>query len=66
LADSGFTAALGTPTLCGTDPVGGKAHRDGEWCRIVDAAQIFPRDFPVRQGIARAPVLRGAREEVLT
>jgi glutamate carboxypeptidase len=33
-ADSGFTAALGTPTLCGTGPVGGNAHRDDEWCRI--------------------------------
>ena len=33
-ADSGFTAALGTPTLCGTGPVGSNAHRDDEWCRI--------------------------------
>jgi glutamate carboxypeptidase len=33
-ADSGFTAALGTPTLCGTGPVGGNAHSDEEWCRI--------------------------------
>jgi glutamate carboxypeptidase len=33
-ADSGFTAALGTPTLCGTGPVGGDAHTDDEWCRI--------------------------------
>jgi glutamate carboxypeptidase len=33
-ADSGFTAALGAPTLCGTGPVGGNAHRDDEWCRI--------------------------------
>jgi glutamate carboxypeptidase len=33
-ADSGFTAALGTPTLCGMGPVGGTAHRDDEWCRI--------------------------------
>jgi glutamate carboxypeptidase len=33
-ADSGFTAALGTPTLCGTGPVGGNAHTDAEWCRI--------------------------------
>jgi glutamate carboxypeptidase len=33
-ADSGFTAALGTPTLCATGPVGGNAHRDDEWCRI--------------------------------
>jgi glutamate carboxypeptidase len=33
-ADSGFTAALGIPTLCGTGPVGGNAHTDDEWCRI--------------------------------
>ncbi len=33
-ADSGFTATLGKPTLCGTDPVDGNAHRDDEWCRI--------------------------------
>jgi len=39
-ADSGFTAALGTPTLCGTGPVGGNAHRDDEWCRI---DTIIPR-----------------------
>lgn len=33
-ADSGFTAALGTPTLCATGPVGGNAHTDDEWCRL--------------------------------
>jgi glutamate carboxypeptidase len=33
-ADSGFTAALGVPTLCGLGPVGGKAHTDGEFCRL--------------------------------
>jgi glutamate carboxypeptidase len=33
-ADSGFTAALGTPTLCATGPLGGNAHTDDEWCRI--------------------------------
>ncbi len=33
-ADSGFTAGLGIPTLCGTGPVGGNAHTDDEWCRI--------------------------------
>ena len=33
-ADSGFTSALGTPTLCGTGAVGGNAHCDDEWCRI--------------------------------
>lgn len=33
-ADSGFTAALGVPTLCGLGPVGGKAHTDNEFCRL--------------------------------
>lgn len=33
-ADSGFTAALGVPTLCGLGPVGGKAHTDEEFCRV--------------------------------
>jgi glutamate carboxypeptidase len=33
-ADSGFTAACGAATLCGTGPVGGNPHRDDEWCRI--------------------------------
>lgn len=33
-ADSGFTASLGVPTLCGLGPVGGKAHTAGEFCRL--------------------------------
>ena len=33
-ANSGFTAALGIPTLCGLGPVGGKAHTDEEFCRL--------------------------------
>ena len=33
-ADSGFTAALGVPTLCGLGPVGGKAHTDDEFCQL--------------------------------
>ena len=33
-ADSGFTAALGVPSLCGLGPVGGGAHTDQEWCRL--------------------------------
>jgi glutamate carboxypeptidase len=33
-ADSGFTGALGVPTLCGLGPVGGAAHTDAEWCRL--------------------------------
>ncbi len=33
-ADSGFTAALRTPTLSGTGRVGDNAHTDTEWGRI--------------------------------
>jgi glutamate carboxypeptidase len=33
-ADSGFTAAMGIPTLCGLGPVGGKAHTDDEFCQL--------------------------------
>lgn len=33
-ADSGFTGALGIPSLCGLGPVGGAAHTEREWCRL--------------------------------
>ncbi len=33
-ADSGFTAALGVPTICAVGPVGGKAHSPEEFLRI--------------------------------
>ncbi len=33
-ADSGFAAAAGAPTLCGTGPVGGNPHREDEFCRV--------------------------------
>ena len=33
-ADSGFTGALGVPSLCGLGPVGGAAHTEREWCRL--------------------------------
>jgi glutamate carboxypeptidase len=33
-ADSGFTASLGAPTLCGTGPVGGKAHTADEYIEV--------------------------------
>ncbi len=33
-ADSGFTAAMGIPTLCGLGPVGEKAHTDEEVCHL--------------------------------
>lgn len=33
-ADSGFTAALGVPTICAVGPVGGKAHSPEEFLRL--------------------------------
>ncbi|MGH6913820.1 MAG: M20 family peptidase, partial [Geminicoccales bacterium] len=33
-ADSGFTSAIGAPTLCGTGPIGAKAHTPDEVCAL--------------------------------
>lgn len=33
-ADSGFTAAMGTPTICAVGPVGGNAHTPEEFLRL--------------------------------
>jgi glutamate carboxypeptidase len=33
-ADSGFTAAMGAPTICAVGPVGGKAHSPEEFLRL--------------------------------
>lgn len=33
-ADSGFTTAVGTPTVCSVGPVGGKAHSPDEFLRL--------------------------------
>jgi len=33
-ADSGFTAAMGAPTLCAVGPVGGKGHTPDEYLRL--------------------------------
>lgn len=46
-ADSGFTAAMGAPTICGVGPVGGKAHSPEEY---LDVNSIVPR----AQAMARA------------
>ncbi len=43
-ADSGFTAAQGTPTLCSVGPIGGMAHTPDEFLEVeslVPAAQIL-------------------------
>ncbi len=47
-ADSGFTAAVGAPTLCATGPVGGEAHTDREYCRL---DTIVPRAQAVASSI---------------
>ncbi len=39
-ADSGLTASVGAPTLCGTGPVGGHPHTDREYCEL---ATFVPR-----------------------
>ena len=46
-ADSGFTAGVGTPTICAVGPVGGKAHTPEEY---LDIASMVPR----AQACARA------------
>ena len=46
-ADSGFTAAVGVPTICAVGPVGGSAHTPYEW---LDVASLVPR----AQACARA------------
>jgi len=45
-ADSGFTAGVGTPTICAVGPVGGKAHTPDEFLRtdsLVPRAQACAR-----------------------
>lgn len=45
-ADSGFTAALGVPTICGVGPIGGRAHTPDEFLQLdslVPRAQVCAR-----------------------
>jgi glutamate carboxypeptidase len=51
-ADSGFTAAVGAPTLCGTGPIGEKAHSPDEVCRL---DTLVPRAKALALAIARLP-----------
>lgn len=53
-ADSGFTAAAGAPTLCGTGPIGGNVHTPQEFCRI---DSMLPR----AQAVALTIVARDER-----
>jgi glutamate carboxypeptidase len=49
-ADSGFTAAVGAPTICAVGPVGGKAHSPDEFLRI---DSLVPRAQAVARAILR-------------
>jgi glutamate carboxypeptidase len=49
-ADSGLTAFVGTPTLCGVGPVGGRAHGPEEYLEL---DTIVPRAQAVALTIAR-------------
>jgi glutamate carboxypeptidase len=49
-ADSGFTAAVGAPTLCAVGPVGGKAHSPEEFLRV---DSLVPRAQACARAILR-------------
>ena len=51
-ADSGFTAAVGCPTLCSTGPVGGNAHTFEEYLEL---SSIVPRAQALALAILRLP-----------
>jgi len=51
-ADSGFTAAVGCPTLCAVGPVGGKAHTPDEYLEV---ASVVPRAQALALAIMRLP-----------
>jgi glutamate carboxypeptidase len=54
-ADSGFTAAVGCPTLCSTGPVGGNAHTAEEYLEI---ESMVPRAQALALAILRLPPAR--------
>lgn len=49
-ADSGFTAGVGTPTICAVGPVGGKAHSPDEFLYL---DSLVPRAQACARAIAR-------------
>ena len=49
-ADSGFTSAVGAPTLCSVGPVGGKAHTPEEYLEL---DSLVPRAQAVARAILR-------------
>ena len=51
-ADSGFTAAVGAPTICGVGPVGGRAHSPEEYLEV---DTMVPRAQALARAICRLP-----------
>jgi glutamate carboxypeptidase len=51
-ADSGFTSAVGCPTLCGVGPVGANAHTAEEYLEV---ATLVPRAQALALAILRLP-----------
>ena len=49
-ADSGFTAAMGAPTICAVGPVGGKAHSPDEFLHV---DSLVPRAQAMARAILR-------------
>jgi len=49
-ADSGFTAAVGAPTICAVGPVGGMAHSPDEFMRV---DSLVPRAQACARAILR-------------
>ena len=49
-ADSGFTAAVGTPTLCAVGPIGGRAHTPEEYLQL---DSLVPRAQACARAILR-------------
>ncbi len=50
-ADSGFASATGTPTLCGTGPVGGGFHTEEEY---IELSSVVPRAKALALAVVRA------------
>ena len=51
-ADSGFTSAVGCPTVCSVGPVGGRAHSPEEYLEV---ASLVPRAQGLALAISRLP-----------
>jgi glutamate carboxypeptidase len=55
-ADSGFTSAVGTPTLCATGPVGGAAHSPEEYLEV---ESVVPRAMALADAVSDTAPLKG-------